>query len=106
MHFRPKKHGESVNLQAWIDSRKIAMISKWMELKGTRPRYLSDILKVAINTAVESAIYDGIRLEGTSESRKYLEEKFEACSSDYEPESLHMNLNHAKSIRDLDREEQ
>lgn len=77
---RPRRYKGDGLVQAWIDKRKLAMLSEWLESSGTRTRYLSDVLKFTIDIVVEQLVDKGVidKVEFTKDAEQILEMRYRA----------------------------
>ena len=78
--LNPVSYKGDALIQAWLDSREVAMISVWLDKGGWGTRYLSDVVKglftQVVNTLIEQKQVEVI--ETTGEARELLEMKYRA----------------------------
>ncbi len=77
---RPRNYKGDTLVQAWIDRRKLAVISQWLDEGGYRTRFLSDLVKLTIDEVVAELVERGIveMIEFTDSATKILEMKYRA----------------------------
>jgi len=65
-------------VQVWVDSRKLAMLSRWLDEGGYSTRYLSEVVRFTIDEVVEKLVESGVveKIEFTGEARDYLVRKY------------------------------
>lgn len=75
----PKSYKRDSLVQVWIDRRKLAVLSQWLDESGLVTRHLSDVLRFTIDQVVEKLITDGIvrKVEFTDEATRILESKYQ-----------------------------
>jgi hypothetical protein len=76
----PRNYKGDVYAQAWIDARKLAMLSIWLDDAGYSTRFLSEVLKFTIDVIVEHLVNTGAVevIEFTEDARNVLEAKYKA----------------------------
>ena len=72
----PKSYKGDALVQAWLDSRKVGLLSRWLDQDGPNTRFLSDVLRLTVDAAVDALIAEGWELKGIDESRNMLERKY------------------------------
>ena len=74
----PKRYKGDVYTQAWMDARKLATLSIWLDDAGYRTRFLSEVVKFTIDMVLEHLIDSGNvkMIEFTEEARDILEAKY------------------------------
>lgn len=77
-NVNPKKYKGDVYTQAWMDARKLATLSIWLDDAGYRTRFLSEVVKFTIDMVLEHLIDSGNvkMIEFTEEARDILEAKY------------------------------
>jgi len=99
----PKKYKGDMMLQAWVDSRKVAVVSAWLDQDGPNTRHMSDVLKLMLDAVVKSIKYEGFDMKGFDESRAMLENKYKV---DLNPQGRGLkNLRHNMVLESLKEEE-
>lgn len=65
-------------IQCWIDRRKLATLSNWLDEAGYRTRTLADVLRLSLEAVVESLVNDGVveMVELTSDAVAILDMKY------------------------------
>ena len=76
--LNPKTYKGDVLVQAWIDSRQLAMLSVWLDNNDRRTRYMSDIVKFTIEEVVRQLVdaEEVEKIELSSQGRLMLECKY------------------------------
>ena len=69
--IRPINYKGDALVQAWIDSRKLAMLSIWLEDGGYRVGKLSEVIKFTINEVVEKVVKNRHKRPRQSGHRRY-----------------------------------
>ena len=71
--------GDSL-VQGWIDRRKLAMLSTWLDEGGYNTRHLSDLVRCTIDIVVDNLIANDIvrEIEYTDDASKILNLKYRA----------------------------
>lgn len=73
----PISYKKDVPVQAWVDSRDIATLSEWLDMKG-RTKYLSEVvqegLRILVNHLVETRVIN--KVESTAKARELIEWKY------------------------------
>jgi hypothetical protein len=74
----PRTYKKDSLVQVWVDSRKLAMLSRWFDDGGRSTRFLSDVVKFTIDLVIDSLLSEGKidRVEFTSDAREMLERKY------------------------------
>ncbi len=74
----PRVYKGDVYTQAWIDSRKLATLSIWLDEAGWKTRYLSEVVKFTLDMVLEHLVESGTvkMIEFTEEARDILEAKY------------------------------
>jgi hypothetical protein len=99
----PKKYKGDMMLQAWVDSRKVAAVSAWLDQDGPNTRHMSDVLKLMLDAVVKSIKYEGFEMKSFDESRAMLESKYKV---DLNPQGRGLkNLRHNMVLESLKEEE-
>ncbi len=78
--MRPRTYKGDSLVQAWVDRRKLAMLSRWLDEGGMVTKHLSDVLKFTIDQVVEHLVSSGAveKIEFTSEATEMLSRKYNA----------------------------
>lgn len=78
--MRPRSYKGDSLVQAWIDRRKLAVISVWLDEGGYSTRHLSDLIKFTIDEVANKLVDNGIvrKIEFTSDASRLLESKYTA----------------------------
>ena len=74
----PKKYKNDAHVQVWIDSRKLATLSRWLDENGLVTRFLSDVVRLTLDQVVASLTNEGKfkLIESCAEAREMLERKY------------------------------
>ena len=75
----PKTYKGDAYVQSWLDSRKLATLSKWLdESSDYRTRFLADIVRLAVDMVVEHLVSVGEvkMIEFTEDARSMLDRKY------------------------------
>jgi hypothetical protein len=77
---RPRSYKGDSLVQAWVDRRKLAMLSIWLDNGGYNTRHLSEVVKLTIDEVVERLIESGIvkKIEFTGEATQIIAMKYKA----------------------------
>ncbi len=59
-------------LQAWMPRVEIALAAQWIEKKGGRVRYMSDIARMAVQRLVMEALGEGMKMPSIEEAEQIL----------------------------------
>jgi hypothetical protein len=67
---KPRSYKKDALVQAWVDRRKLAMLSVWLDEGGYKTRYMSDLIKYTIDEVVESLIVNKVvdKIEFTTDA--------------------------------------
>lgn len=78
--LNPESYKGDCLVQAWVDSRKLAVLSVWLDNGGANTKFLSDVLKDTIDQVVGHLIESGEAemIEFCGEARELLERKYKA----------------------------
>ena len=78
--MRPRTYKGDSLIQAWVDRRKLAVLSEWLDNSGKRTRFLSDVLKFTIDIVVNQLIENGLaeKIELTEDAKRILDMKYKA----------------------------
>ena len=106
----PLNYKGDVLVQSWIDARKLATLSKWLDEGGYFTRFLSDIVKIVIDEVVGQLVEGGKceMVEFSEDARDYLVCKYRV---NLNPSgrgkrnmlhNLHLDEMRRKSINDRD----
>jgi hypothetical protein len=76
--IRPKNYKGDVLVQTWMDSRVLATLSRWLFEKGVYPRFMSEAVRMVLETVVELVTSNGEvkMVEDTGEARAMLERAY------------------------------
>ena len=76
----PRTYKDDGLVQAWVDKRKLAMLSEWLERGGVRTRHMSDVLKYTIDIVVEQLVENKTidKIEFTSDAEQLLNMRYKA----------------------------
>ena len=76
----PRTYKGDVYAQAWVDSRKLATLSIWLDDNGWRTRFLSEVIKFTLDIVLENLIESKTveMIEFTEDARVILEAKYNA----------------------------
>jgi len=102
--IRPRRYKRDALVQTWVDRRKLAMLSIWLDEGGYGTRFLSDVVKITIDEIVEKLVREGMvrRVEFTDEATRILQSKYKI---DLNPSGRGVkNLVHNLTLDDLRRE--
>lgn len=77
-YMNPKTYKGDVPVQTWLDSRYLATMSTWLDNKGISNRFLSDIVRNAMEIVVDSLIEQGeiAMVDDTRVARDMIEFKY------------------------------
>ena len=56
----PLKYKGDINAQAWLDSRELATISNWLEGRGVRTRYVSELIRECVSLISSKLVNSGL----------------------------------------------
>lgn len=73
-YIKPKRYKRDALVQAWMDRRKIAMLSVWLDKNGYGTRFMSDVLKWTVEIVVNELVGRGEieRIETTEDANAIL----------------------------------
>lgn len=76
--INPLNYKGDVLVQVWVDSRVLATLTRWMDSKGTFPRFMSQAVKRPLEVLVDFLVDQGeVELvDGTAEARAMLTRRF------------------------------
>jgi hypothetical protein len=76
----PKEYKPDALVQVWLDRRKLALLSKWIDsdggYNGRQTKWLSEVVRFTLDMVVEMLTNEGWELEGVAESSQLLERKY------------------------------
>ena len=74
----PVNYKGDVIVQAWLDARKLLVLSRWLDKGGYNTQNLSNIIKFTVDEIVEQLISSGMeqKVEYTKDARTLLEDKY------------------------------
>ena len=74
----PTKFKGDTLIQAWVDRRKLAMISTWLDEGGYQTRFLTDLIKHTVDIVVDNIINNSLvrEVKYTDEASKILNLKY------------------------------
>jgi hypothetical protein len=100
----PKKYKGDMMIQVWLDSRKLALLSKWIdEVSEVKTRFLSEVVRGTIDAVVDTLTEQGWSLRSFDESRAMLENKYKI---DLNPQGRGLkNLRHNRILESMREEE-
>jgi hypothetical protein len=77
---KPRTYKGDALVQAWVDRRKLAVLSEWLDNSGHRTKFLSDVLKFTIDIVVDQLIENGLaeKIELTEDAVRILDMKYSA----------------------------
>jgi len=77
-HMNPVNYKGDVLVQVWMDSRVIATLSNWIESKGLRPRFMSEVIRDPLMMLVDLITENGeVELvDNTAIARDLLQAKY------------------------------
>jgi hypothetical protein len=76
--LNPKVYKPDALVQVWLDSRKLALLSRWLDQDGQRTRFLSEVVRYTLDMVVEILENEGWKLGEVAESREMLERKYDS----------------------------
>ena len=78
--INPKTYKGDVYTQTWIDSRKLATLSIWLDEGGYRTRFLGEVVKFTIDLIIDHLVDTKAveMIEFTGDARNILEAKYNA----------------------------
>ena len=79
-YVKPRSYKRDALVQAWVDRRKLAVLSDWLDDSGQRTKFLSDVLKFTIDIVVDQLIENGLaeKVELTEDAVRILDMKYNA----------------------------
>ena len=100
----PKSYKGDALVQVWLDSRKLALLSAWVDQDSDRPtRFLSEVVRATVDAVVEVLKEQGWNFKSFEESREMLNRKYRV---DLNPRGKGLkNLRHNKILESLKEEE-
>ena len=106
----PLNYKGDVLVQSWIDARKLATLSKWLDEGGYFTRFLSDIVKIVIDEVVGQLVEGGKceMVEFSEDARDYLVSKYRVNLNPSNRgkrnmlHNLHLDEMRRKSMNDID----
>ena len=74
----PKNYKNDVMVQVWMESRKLATLSKWLEKEGRSPRFLSEVVRDPIDILVNYLVELGEieMVDDTTVAREMLSRRY------------------------------
>jgi len=72
----PKSYKSDALVQVWLDSRKLALLSRWIDQDGPNTRFLSEVVRYTLDMVVELLQNEGWELGDIASSRQMLERKY------------------------------
>ena len=77
---QPRTYKRDALVQAWVDRRKLAMLSEWLDNNGFFTKHLSDVLKGTIDAIVGQLVDNGSveKIELTEDAVRILDMKYKA----------------------------
>lgn len=70
----PKTYKNDAYVQVWLDSRKLATLTMWLQEHGYNLRFMSEIVRETIDLVVEKLAQQGVKaVETTTEARTILQ---------------------------------
>jgi hypothetical protein len=92
---KPRSYKKDALVQAWVDRRKLAMLSVWLDEGGYKTRYMSDLIKYTIDEVVESLIVNKVvdKIEFTTDAVEIMKKyRADLNPGDRGLRNLHHNL--------------
>lgn len=75
--IEPRSYKGDSLIQVWLDSRKIAMLSMWLSSRGVTTRFMSDVIREALDQLCTHLVNSGQGIElDTTAARDLLESKY------------------------------
>jgi len=74
----PRSYKSDVLVQVWLNSRKLDLLSRWLDKDGPTTRFLSEVVRQSLDAVVELLEDNGWEMRSTVESREMLERKYKA----------------------------
>ena len=74
----PVNYKGDVLAQVWLDARKLAVLSEWLDKGGYNTRHLSEVIKFTVDEVVEQIVEAGLvsKIEFTGDAREMLTMKY------------------------------